>query len=100
MQAVPTTVTISEFKTRPNAVLDNVRVSPVVLIQHGAPTAVLVDPAEWNRIAKRLAYQEAHAEALATLLRIDQSKEKTYTHGEVEERIAQLQKGLAGHVAA
>ena len=100
MQAVPTTVTISEFKTRPNAVLDNVRESPVVLIQHGAPAAVLVDPAEWNRIAKRLAHQEAHAEALAALLRIDQSKEKTYTHEEVEERIAQLQKGLAGHVAA
>ena len=100
MQAIPTTVTISEFKTRPNAVLDNVRESPVVLIQHGAPTAVLVDPMEWNRIAKRLAHQEAHAEALATLLRIDQGHEKTYSHQEAEERIARLQKGLTGHVAA
>jgi len=100
MQAVPITATISEFKSRPNAVLDNVRESPVVLIQHGAPTAVLVDPMEWNRIAKRLAHQEAHTEALAALLRIDQGQEKTYTHKEAEELIAQLQKGQTGHVAA
>lgn len=100
MRAVPTTVTISEFKTRPNAVLEDVRKSPVVLIQHGAPTAVLVDPTEWNRIAKRLAHHEAQAEALAALLRIDRGQEKTYTYEEVEERIAQIQKRAAGHVAA
>jgi prevent-host-death family protein len=54
MNRVPDLVPISEMRTNQTEILEKLKQGPIVLTHHSKAAAVLVDPAQWNRLLDEL----------------------------------------------
>ena len=54
MNRIPELVPISEIRQRQNEILASLRNGPIVLTQHGRAAAVMLAPAEYNRLVAAL----------------------------------------------
>jgi len=61
------TVSMSEFKKNPAAVLRGARNRPVAVLSHNKPAFYMVEPALFEAMLEELADQELHRKVLARL---------------------------------
>lgn len=57
------TIAAGDLKSNTNGAFEMAEKGPVVVLSKATPKAVLVAPAEWNRIAKRLKMMDALLDA-------------------------------------
>ena len=85
MRVAEDIVTIGQFKTHASQMLRQLRESrrPLVITQHGVPAAVVLTPAEYDRLAEERAFVTAVAEGLA-----DVEDGRLVSHEEALRRLA------------
>lgn len=72
----------AQFKRQQSAMLRRLRESPrpLIITQHGQAAAVVLSPAEYDRLAGELAFHEAMASAERA-----EAEGRTVSHGEAQE---------------
>ena len=85
MNILPQIESITRFQRDHNSILGLLGKGPVVLTQHSKPAAVIVDPEQWDKMARRLQMLETINEARQIEARNDANN--SWTSGEEMRRI-------------
>lgn len=90
METLQQTAPISDLRKNQEAVLSLMENGPVILMARSRPKAVMVDPEEWNQIAKRLQFLEQERRSSIALKKLEAlraSAQPTHTEEELEDML-------------